>query len=138
MPDLLQAVWALSIVLAFLSCGVMAGLVIARLVRQQRDRDLPARSVQLTLDLLGYGKGEAGPPHLRTGSRHDCDLIMKTALDVSRAFEGGKRSSVSSASCAERRSTPTTGALQFAAMCLTELPRSNSCGCSAIRRPCAL
>ena len=88
MPGVLQAVWALSIVLAFLSCGVMTGLVIARLARQQRDRDLPARSVQLTLDLRGYGKGEAAPPHLRTGSRHDCDLIMKTALDVSRAFEG--------------------------------------------------
>ncbi len=88
MPGLLQAVWTLSIVLAALSCGVMTALVVARLVRQQRDRDLPARSIQLTLGLLGYCKGEAGPPRLHTRSRHDCDLVMKTALDVARALEG--------------------------------------------------
>jgi len=87
MPGVLQAVWALSIAMAALSCGVMTALIVARFVRQQRDRDLPARSVQLTLDFLGYGKGGTDLPHLHAGNRHDRDLIMKTALDVSRALD---------------------------------------------------
>jgi hypothetical protein len=78
----------LSVILAASSCGVMAALVVARLVRQQRDDKLPARSIQLTVDFLAYAKGEIGPPRLRPRSRHDCDLVMMTALDVTRALEG--------------------------------------------------
>ncbi len=88
MSSVLQAVWSLSFVLATLSFGVMAALIVARLVRQRRDRQLPARSVKLILDLLAYSKGEIDAPHLKTNSRHDRDLILKTALDVARALNG--------------------------------------------------
>lgn len=87
MPGVLQAVWLTSIALAALSCGVMAALIAARLVRKRTDRDLPALSVRLTLGLLGYAKGETAPPDLGARSRRNCDLILHTALDVSRALD---------------------------------------------------
>ncbi len=87
MSGALQVIWSASLVLAALSCGVMTALIAARLIRQQRDRDLPAQSVNLTLGLLAYTKGEGETPRLNTRSRHSCDLIMHTALDVSRTLD---------------------------------------------------
>ena len=84
----LQAIWWLSVALAALSCGVLASLIVARLARGKRDRDLPARSVQLTLDLLAHAKGEAPAPRLIVGNRRECDFLMRTAIDVSRALQG--------------------------------------------------
>ena len=88
MSGVLQAVWSLSFVLAALSCGVMAALIVARLIRQRRDYELPARSVKLTLDILAYSKGEINSLHLEANRRSDCDLVLKTALDVAQALEG--------------------------------------------------
>lgn len=88
MSNLLEFIWSLSATLAALSCGVMAALIVARLIRQSRDRRLPALSVRLVLDLLAYSKGEIEAPKLAVRTRHERDLVLKSALDVARALDG--------------------------------------------------
>jgi HEAT repeat protein len=91
MPGVLQFAWMFSAALAALSCGVMAALIVARLLRQEYDRTLPDRSIQLTLGFLSYAKGESAAPALRFANRREADFILQTAIDVMRALDDDGR-----------------------------------------------
>ena len=99
MPTALQTVWTLSLALAALSLASLAALVVARIVRQRRDKGLIERRKQLTSEFLRYALSGGELPVVPVRTQHQRAIVIQIALDAFSILDDKARARVTDVLC---------------------------------------